>query len=79
MPKPRNLVETVTITISTTPAIEERLERLVYTGLYGKNTAEAAERLLAATLERYELEGRLSAAATEGSPRVQESGKEERS
>lgn len=77
MPKPRNLVETVTITISTTPAIEERLERLVYTGLYGKNTAEAAERLLAATLERYEQEGRLPAAANQRSGRVEVGRKEE--
>ena len=48
--KPNNL-ETVIMTISTTPPIMERLAVLVSTGLYGKNPAEAAERLVARSIE----------------------------
>lgn len=48
--KPNNL-ETVTMTISTTPPIMGRLKDLVSTGLYGKNPAEAAERLVARSIE----------------------------
>ena len=59
MPKAKNLLDTVTITISTTAPVEQRLVRLVGTGYYGKNPAEAAERLLARALERYERNGRL--------------------
>lgn len=61
MPKPKNLLGTVTITISTTPSVEEALARLVSSGYYGKNTAEAAERLLALTLEQYEAAGKIPA------------------
>lgn len=59
MAKSRNLLETVTLTLSTTRPIIERLERLVMTGLYGKNPAEAAERLLARALESRERDGSL--------------------
>jgi hypothetical protein len=52
MPKPPNSIGTVQITISTTEAVQDCLERLVLTGFYGKNPAEAAERLLARTLEQ---------------------------
>ena len=38
---------TVTITLSTTPQIRRWLEILVADGTYGKNVAEAAERLIA--------------------------------
>jgi Arc/MetJ-type ribon-helix-helix transcriptional regulator len=51
MPKEQNLLATEQITISTTPPIIKRLETLVKTGYYGKNVAEAAERLLARLLE----------------------------
>jgi hypothetical protein len=34
------------VTISTTERIREHLERLVATGMFGKNPAEAAERLV---------------------------------
>lgn len=38
---------TVTITLSTTPQVKRWLEALVDDGTYGKNVAEAAERLIA--------------------------------
>lgn len=59
MAKSKNLIETVTLTLSTTPHVFERLERLVHTGYYGKNAAEAAERLLARTIEELEETARL--------------------
>ncbi len=52
MARKRNRLKTVLLTISTTPRIEEYLSQLVATGLYGKNPAEAAERLVARSLER---------------------------
>jgi hypothetical protein len=57
--KTKNLLETAGITISTNPLVEERLGRLVSTGFYGKNTAEAAERLLAETLKALEKAGEI--------------------
>ena len=45
------MVKTVTITVSTTPPVYAYLESLVATGLFGKNPAEAAERLIARGLE----------------------------
>lgn len=47
----RNQLETEQITISTTPIVVAYLQDLVGTGLYGKNHTEAAERVLASTLE----------------------------
>ncbi len=47
MPRLPNKIKTVTITVSTTPMVHRHLEALVDTGLYGKNAAEAAERLIA--------------------------------
>jgi hypothetical protein len=41
-----NTAETVQITISTTPIVRGLLEALVEHGTYGKNVAEASERLL---------------------------------
>ena len=52
MPKQRNDIDSVTITISTTPQVRRALQRLVRTGFHGKNPAEAAERLLARVLEQ---------------------------
>jgi hypothetical protein len=52
-----NLLKTTAVTLSTIPLVVDRLERLVSTGYYGKNTAEAAERLLAETLKALEKAG----------------------
>jgi hypothetical protein len=46
MARPRNSTETVTITISTTPIVRALLETLLEDGTYGKNVAEACDRLL---------------------------------
>ena len=51
MPRKPNDVKTVQITLSTTPSVEAYLKKLVATGLYGKTTAEAAERLVASGIE----------------------------
>ena len=51
MARNSNDLETETFTVSTNPLIVERLKALVQTGYYGKNHAEAAERLLARVLE----------------------------
>ncbi len=59
MPRQPNKVQTVTITVSTTPGVHERLEALVESGLYGKNAAEAAERLIARGLESLMEQGKL--------------------
>ena len=52
-----NDLKTVTVTISTTPAVMAFLAQLVATGLYGKNPAEAAERLVSRGLEHLVREG----------------------
>lgn len=39
------------MTISTTPQVEVYLKRLITSGLFGKNTAEAARRVLESALE----------------------------
>jgi hypothetical protein len=59
MPRPPNHLPTITITVSTTPQIRKYLVRLVSTGLFGKNAAEAAERLIARSVEQLTREGML--------------------
>lgn len=59
MPRMPNKVKTVTITVSTTPPVHSYLETLVATGLFGKNAAEAAERLIARGIEEHLADGTL--------------------
>lgn len=59
MSKPPNTIDTVQITISTTEAIQTHLEQLVLTGFYGKNPADAAERVLARSIEAMLKDGTL--------------------
>lgn len=47
------------VTISTTPPVVQYLEALVTTGLYGKTTPEAAERLISQRIEQLIREGTL--------------------
>jgi hypothetical protein len=54
-----NTLRTVVVKLSTTGLIVEYLEDLVKTGFYGKNSTEAAERLLAATLNKLVRDGEL--------------------
>jgi hypothetical protein len=61
MARRKNQVETVPVTISTTPPIVQYLEALVTTGLYGKTTPEAAERLIAQRIEQLIQDGSLRA------------------
>ncbi len=51
MPKSKNDISTVKITISTTNSVQNLLTELVDTGMFGKNTAEAAEQLVRRSLE----------------------------
>ena len=57
MPRSPNHLPTVTITVSTTPQMRRYLVDLVATGLFGKNAAEAAERLIARSVEQLAREG----------------------
>ena len=52
MPRSPNQVPTVNVTLSTTPQVHEYLRKLAETGLYGKNAAEAADRLLTRAIEQ---------------------------
>jgi hypothetical protein len=44
--KPQNLIPTATITVSTTDRVQQYLADLVYSGFFGKNTADAAEKVI---------------------------------
>ena len=47
MARPKNILETVTLTIATNEPLVDQLECLVSSGMFGKSSAEAAERLIA--------------------------------
>jgi len=53
----RNDLPTQELRVSTTPQVIALLRSLVATGLYGKNPAEAAERILAEKLRQLRAEG----------------------
>ena len=59
MPRPRNDLKTEPLTLATTPLVVGYLKQLLRTGLYGKNPADAAERLLSRTLEQLLRAGRI--------------------
>jgi hypothetical protein len=61
MPKPPNNMGTVQITISTTRPVQRYLEELVMSGFYGKNPADAAERLLSQGIKALVKNGTLQA------------------
>ena len=46
MARPKNSLDTIQITISTTAQVRDVLERLTSTCLYGKNAADTAQALL---------------------------------
>ncbi|NNE92631.1 MAG: hypothetical protein HKN23_13370 [Verrucomicrobiales bacterium] len=46
MARPKNTLKTVQITVSTTEQVKDVLDVLTNTGMYGKNVAETAQRLL---------------------------------
>ena len=72
MPKDKNLLGTEKLTLSTNPHVVAALARLVRTGYYGKNPAEAAERVVARTLEEWESSGRIPS-----TPEVNDGGDDE--
>jgi hypothetical protein len=55
-----NELQTRQLRVSTTPQVVKLLEALVETGLYGKNPAEAAERVLAEKLREQITTGQLA-------------------
>jgi len=59
MARPKNILKTITLTIATNPALVEKLESLIEGGLYGKSSAEAAERLVAKGIQELEKDGQL--------------------
>ena len=46
MARPKNTLKTVQITISTTEQVKDVLETLTNSGMYGKNSADTAQRLM---------------------------------
>lgn len=59
MARYKNQVETERVVLATTPIVVHYLRELVNTGLFGKNFSEAAERLVAASIERMIRDGEL--------------------
>ena len=57
MPRQKNDLPTVPLRISTTQQVRDLLEKLVSTGLFGKNTPEAADRLLSEKLRELSAKG----------------------
>ena len=66
MSRPRHYHRTVPTTIATTSIQRAYLSTLVKSGLYGKNEADAAERLVAAGLQNLVKEGTLRLLEKEG-------------
>ena len=63
MPRPKNTLETVQITISTTLQVKESLQQLTETGFYGKNAADTAHALLKERIRELIQQGQLPAAS----------------
>ena len=76
MAKPRNPVESEKIIITTTPQVRLYLAALVAGGLYGKNTNEAAERLLAGAIQDRLRDGTLTRIIPSSEWRNSERGKQ---
>lgn len=53
MPRQKNPIATVPLTLSTTEKVLDDLRRLVETGYFGKTDAEAAERVLGERLRQF--------------------------
>lgn len=66
MARPRNELQTAHTTVATTDMQRAYLSALVKTGLYGKSVPDAAERLIAAGLERLIKEGTIRLLGVEG-------------
>ena len=66
MAKLSNPIPTEQFTISTTPQVGAYLDQLLETGFYGKNRADAAEKLITSTLKQMLRDGELSQAPRKG-------------
>jgi len=68
MARPKNILKTVILKVSTTEPLMENLEELVATGLFGKNATEAAERLIAKGIHDLQMEGYIKRQKMKKSP-----------
>ncbi len=68
MPREPNLMESVQITLSTTTLVRSYLEDLVRRGTYGKNVAEAAERLVSLMITQKVADGEIRDRTPAGAP-----------
>ena len=59
MARRSNTIETVQVTISTSPQVRDWLDALTRTGFYGRNPAEAAGQLIADRLRAMMASGEL--------------------
>ena len=63
MPRQKNAISSVQLTVSVTETVRDRLERMTETGMFGKNAAETANHLLIDAIRGY---------VEKGSPFLQE-------
>ena len=53
MPRQKNAISSVQLTVSVTETVREHLERMTETGMFGKNAAEPANHLLIDAITGY--------------------------
>ncbi len=53
MPRQKNAISSVQLTVSVTETVREHLERMTETGRFGKNAAETANHLLIDAIRGY--------------------------
>jgi len=53
MPRQKNAISSVQLTVSVTETVREHLERMTETGMFGKNAAETANHLLIDAIRGY--------------------------
>jgi hypothetical protein len=73
MAKSKNSIETVRLTLATTPGVVTYLERLSRTHLYGKNAAETAEQIVRQEIARLVKSGELGSLTASDLPSSTES------
>ena len=53
MPRQKNAISSVQLTVSVTETVRKHLERMTETGMFGKNAAETANHLLIDAIRGY--------------------------
>jgi hypothetical protein len=53
MPRQKNAISSVQLTVSVTERVREHLDRMTETGMFGKNAAETANLLLIDSIREY--------------------------